>query len=214
MNKMAIIIILLGLGLLTLHEIKEIFDNEKTFNSGAFDKEIDKILKDSPTWKGNPDDKAAIAEWKLSYMPGYKPKIIKMDRPSIEDKTGLAAVIEFLFKDTISDKSYGMGPYQCTQFSRDLSAAAKKAGIAIGGIILGNSPNLETYSNHALNYIIIDNVFYIINPDSDFITPWDQYIHKDRYKYYKLYPDGTQLPTTWKDKLYNVYPTSMLSGKQ
>ena len=143
-----------------------------------------------------------------------RPERIKVIKHPIEDKTKLTETVEFLNNDTVSDKSYGMGSYQCTQFSRDLSAAAKKAGIEIGGIILGNSPNLETLSNHALNYIIIDNIFYIINPESDFITPWDNYLHKNTYKYYKLYPDGTLLPTRWNNKLYNVMPTSMLSGKQ
>lgn len=142
-----------------------------------------------------------------------EPEIIKVIKLPMEDKSILTKVIEFLSRDKTSDKTYGMGPYQCTQFSRDLSSAANESGIPIGGIILGNSPNLETKSNHALNYIIIDKIFYIINPDSDFITPWDHYIHKDRYKYFKLYPDGTLLPSIWYDKLYNVYPTSMLSGQ-
>ena len=143
-----------------------------------------------------------------------EPIVINIIRPPVENKTELTKVTDFLSQDTTSDKSYGLGPYQCTQFSRDLSAGAKRSEIGIGGIILGNSPNLETYSNHALNYIIIDDIFYIINAESDFIIPWDDYIHKNRYKYYKLYPDGTLLPTRWTDKLYNVYPISMLSGKQ
>ena len=33
-------------------------------------------VKDQPTWKGDPNDKVAIAEWKRSYEPGYTPKII------------------------------------------------------------------------------------------------------------------------------------------
>ena len=33
-------------------------------------------VKTLPTWKGDPNDKVAIAEWKKSYEPGYTPTII------------------------------------------------------------------------------------------------------------------------------------------
>lgn len=112
-------------------------------------------------------------------------------------KTYLDEIKNFLKQDTISNMDYGLGEYQCTQFSRDLSRNANEANIPIGGIILGNKPDLSGYSNHALNYIIIDGIFYIINPESDFIIPWSEYIHRNRYKYYKIYPNGELLPTRW-----------------
>lgn len=137
------------------------------------------------------------------------PTIIKAEE--IKENSILTNIKIFLKKDKTSDMDYGLGPYQCTHFSRDLSSNANKNNIPIGGIILGNDPDLKGYSNHALNYIVIGNIFYIINPDSDFIIPWSEYIHNKAYKYYKLYPDGTQLPSRWSNRgLSNVRPTSDL----
>lgn len=76
-------------------------------------------VKDLPTWKGDPNDKVAIAEWRRSYEPGYIPKII-----SPRDKNG---------KYT-SDPSKTVG-----YITMDKETHAKEIAIA-----LQNEPNVPT----------------------------------------------------------------------
>ena len=49
---------------------------KKTSSSSSSSRSTARDVKDLPTWKGDPNDKVAIANWKASYEPGYTPKII------------------------------------------------------------------------------------------------------------------------------------------
>ena len=123
--------------------------------------------------------------------PEHKPELI-IENPII------TTLKEFMERDTTSDKLYSKGYYDCGHFARDLSGNATMENIKIGSILLHQDSKGQGYGGHAMNYIIIDNKFYIINPQSDFIEPWEDYIHKRTWKYYKLYPKGDLIPTKWK----------------
>ena len=71
--------------------------------------------------------------------------------------------------------------------------------ISIGGIILGNNPVLLGRSNHIVNYVVINNSIVIIDPQTDTIVALNPGMSFEgmHFKYYRLYPDGTQVPSNW-----------------
>ena len=111
--------------------------------------------------------------------------------------TEIIELIEFLERDTTSDHIYAPKIYDCSYFARDLSKNASKENIEIGSILLHHHPNGRGWG-HAMNYIIVNDIFYIISPESDFICSWDEYKHNKVWDYYRLYPDGTLIPARWK----------------
>lgn len=161
MNKFAIVIILLGLGLLTIPKTADI------------------------------KDKPVIIMPIQVIEPELNPELVT-ESPII------TTLKEFMERDTTSDKIYSKGYYDCGHFARDLSKNASSVNIKLGSILLHNDAKGQGYGGHAMNYVIVDNMFYIINPESDFIMSWEDYIHRRTWKYYKLYPEGHLIPTKWK----------------
>lgn len=73
-----------------------------------------------------------------------------------------------------------------------------KHNITVGSVILGNNQLLKGHQNHILNYFISsDSVIYTIDPQNDKVERLDACL----YMYYRLYPDGTQVPTHWVHNL-------------
>lgn len=110
--------------------------------------------------------------------------------------TEIIELIEFLERDTTSDHIYEPKVYDCSYFARDLSKNASKENIEIGSILLHHHPNGRGWG-HGMNYVIVNDTFYIISPQSDLICPWDEYLHNGVWDYYRLYPDGTLIPSRW-----------------
>ena len=105
---------------------------------------------------------------------------------SIED------IESFLVNDTTDTHQY-LPYYTCGHFSRELSYNASLHNISVGSVILGNNPVLRGKNNHIMNYIIIENKVYLIEPQSDEVF----LLNQSEYLYYRLYPDGGQVPSNW-----------------
>ena len=109
---------------------------------------------------------------------------------SIED-------IESFLMNDITDTHEWLPYYSCGHFSRDLSYNASIVNVTLGSVILGNHPVLRGYNNHIMNYVIIENKIYLIEPQTDEILLLNQAV----YNYYRLYPDGAQVPSNWAHNL-------------
>ena len=109
---------------------------------------------------------------------------------SIED-------IESFLMNDITDNREWLSYYSCGHFSRDLARNASLVNITLGSAILGNHPVLRGRNNHIVNYVIIENKMYLIEPQTDGISLLNQTV----YSYYRLYPEGTQVPSNWAHNL-------------
>lgn len=107
-----------------------------------------------------------------------------------------ANLTTFLEEDKTNEHEY-LPYYTCGHFSRDLAKNASECNLTIGSAILGNHPRFKGYNNHIVNYIMDNNIIVIIEPQTDNIL----YLNQTGYKYYRLYTDGTQVPTYWKNNL-------------
>lgn len=121
---------------------------------------------------------------------------------SAEENNELIEIKQFL-KDDTTDQNERTEWYTCGHFVRDLSRNASKNNISIGAAILGNHPRFSGYENHITNYIIINGEIAIIDVFSDTIWTLNKGLWMDdqQFKYYRLYPDGTQVPSFWKARL-------------
>lgn len=59
-------------------------------------------VKDLPTWKGDPNDKVAIANWQASYEPGYTPKIISPRDSSGKYTSDPAKTVGYITMDKVT----------------------------------------------------------------------------------------------------------------
>lgn len=107
-----------------------------------------------------------------------------------------ANLTEFLAADTTDQNEYSQY-YTCGHFARELSHNAHKINKTMGGAILGNFRGFRGYGNHIVNYVFINGTIVFIEPQTDDLFKLDD----APYKYVKLYPDGTQVPSRWK---YNM----------
>lgn len=104
----------------------------------------------------------------------------------------LEDVEAFLVNDT-TDSHEWLPYYSCGHFARDLSRNASQLNISISSAILGNNPVLRGHSNHIVNYIIDNNTVYLIEPQTDEIF----LLNQSGYRFYRLYPNGDQVPSYW-----------------
>ena len=102
----------------------------------------------------------------------------------------------FLACDTTDTHEY-LTYYTCGHFSRGLAYNASQYNISIGSIILGNRGMLKGHQNHIANYYEDDNQIWVIEPQNDRILK----IEDTGYLYYRLYKDGTQVPSKWRTNL-------------
>ena len=107
-------------------------------------------------------------------------------------------VISFLAEDQTDTHEY-LAWYTCGHFSRDMARNASDVNLTIGSAICGNHPMFRGYQNHIINYVDINGTMYFIEPQTDNIMELD--IVFMEYKYIRLYPDGTQVPSNWR---YNI----------
>ena len=107
-----------------------------------------------------------------------------------------ANLTEFLAEDTTDQNEY-LPYYTCGHFARELSHNAHKINKTMGGAIFGNFRGLRGHNNHIVNYVFINGTIIFIEPQTDGLFKLEDAL----YKYVKLYPDGTQVPSKWK---YNM----------
>lgn len=101
-------------------------------------------------------------------------------------------IVSFLAEDQTDTHEY-LPWYTCGHFARDLARNASEHNISIGGVILGNHPVFIGYNNHIMNYFIVNESIWIIEPQTDQLMN----LNDTMYNYYRLYPDGTQVPSNW-----------------
>ena len=118
--------------------------------------------------------------------------------PASENLTELS---KFLQVDT-TDKHEYTAWYTCGHFARDLARNASRQSITLGGAICGSHPIFRGHQNHIINYIEINDTLYFIEPQTDYIMQVDEIFVQ--YRFVRLYPDGTQVPSNWK---HNLAPT-------
>jgi hypothetical protein len=115
-----------------------------------------------------------------------------------------ANLTEFLTTDTTDQNEY-LPYYTCGHFARELTHNAHKINKTMGSAILGDSPVFRGYNNHIVNYVFINGTLLFIEPQTDNIFK----LKDIPYKYIKLYPDGTQVPSQW---IYNMQHSKVENG--
>ena len=101
-------------------------------------------------------------------------------------------VIAFLAEDQTDTHEY-LPWYTCGHYSRELARNASDHNLTIGSVILGHHPVFRGYQNHIMNYFTVNGIISIIEPQTDQIMN----LNNTMYRYYRLYPDGTQVPSNW-----------------
>lgn len=114
----------------------------------------------------------------------------------VKAETNISELEEFLDIDKTDEHEY-LPWYSCGHFSRDLARNATKHNLTIGSVILGNHPVFRGYDNHIMNYVMDNDTIILIEPQTDRMLTLDQTMHT----YYRLYPDGTQVPTYWRNNM-------------
>jgi len=101
-------------------------------------------------------------------------------------------IISFLEDDQTDTHEY-LPWYSCGHYSRDLARNASEYNLSLGSVILSNHPTLRGKWNHIMNYFTVNESIKLIEPQTDQIMN----LNDTMYGYYRLYPDGTQVPTHW-----------------
>ena len=107
-------------------------------------------------------------------------------------------ITTFIEMDTTDENEY-LPWYTCGHYTRELAYNARDHNISLGAAILSNHPVFSDYFSHIINYIEINNTLFFIYPQLDEIRTIED-VFSD-YKYIRLYPDGTQVPSNWKQNL-------------
>ena len=108
-------------------------------------------------------------------------------------------VISFLAEDQTDTHEY-LPWYTCGHYSRDLARNASNYNLSIGSVILSNHPMFGgKWNSHIVNYVVINESIIIIDPQTDSMFYMNPYMLFDgkSFRYYRLYPDGTQVPSNW-----------------
>jgi len=128
-----------------------------------------------------------------SFMPQVQAyEIIRAEDIQVSNMS-IEGLNKLLQDDNTNNHTYTSGTYDCGYFSRDLAFNASKNGVIMGGAILGHNPNFNGYNNHIVNYIYVNNTLTFIEPQTDEIFDFNQ----SGYEFYKLYPDGKNVPSRW-----------------
>lgn len=102
-------------------------------------------------------------------------------------------VISFLKSDQTDTHEY-LPWYSCGHYSRDLARNASEHNLSIGSVILSNHPVFRgKWNSHIMNYFVVNESIRLIEPQLDQVI----YLNNTEYRYYRLYPDGTQVPSNW-----------------
>lgn len=106
----------------------------------------------------------------------------------------------FLAEDRTDENEYTQW-YTCGHYARDLARNASEQNITIGSMILSDNQRFRGWDNVIVNYVIINDEIVVINAATDKMYALNQgltYSGTHR-KYYRLYPDGTQVPSFWRN---------------
>ena len=114
----------------------------------------------------------------------------------VRAETNITELQVFLEVDRTNEHEY-LPWYTCGHFSRDLARNATEHNLTIGSVILGNHPVFKGHNNHIMNYAMDNDTIILIEPQTDRILALNQTM----YTYYRLYPDGTQVPTYWRNNM-------------
>lgn len=90
--------------------------------------------------------------------------------------------------------------YSCGHFARELARNASEHNISIGSVILSNHPVFRgKWNSHIVNYVMINGTIAIIDHRTDRVLGMNPGMSFDgkHFEYYRLYPDGTQVPSNW-----------------
>lgn len=113
---------------------------------------------------------------------------------------------DFLEQDKTDEREYDYVFYTCGHFSRDLAKNASQYNITMGGLIIGNHPRFKGYGNTILNYIMIEDIFVVVDPQTDQLYSLRSNSLRGHdgnlYKYYRTYTDGTNVPSYWLPLYY------------
>lgn len=139
---------------------------------------------------------------------GLEDEDVKDPNVFMEKVTNIRA---FLEEDT-TDQNKWTPWYTSGHFARDLSRNASLHNIMIGSVILSDNQRFRGYDNYIVNYIILKDVLIgddpdllvIINPNNDYLG----LIEETGLKYFRLYPNGTQVPSYWSA---NFAPTGIIN---
>ena len=116
---------------------------------------------------------------------------------------------QFLGEDTTDQHEY-LPWYTCGHFARDLARNVSEHNLTIGSVILSSHPVFRGKCNsHIVNYIQINDTIIIIDPQTDEVYAMNpRMLYRGKIlRYYKLYPDGTQVPSNWA---CNLAPTGII----
>ena len=113
-------------------------------------------------------------------------------------ETSFKELNQFIKNDTTDLNNYTQW-YTCGHFARELAWNAEYNNMSLGSALLGNDRYFSGYDNHVLNYIIINDTYTFIDPQSDTYLSMTAVLFD--YKYIRLYPDGTQVPSNWDTAL-------------
>lgn len=113
-----------------------------------------------------------------------------------------STLTEFLANDSTDTHEY-LPYYTCGHYSRDLARNATENNITLGSVILGYHPTFRGHQNHIMNYYMNNDIVMLIEPQTDQVL----YLNDTMYIYYRIYPDGVQVPSNWK---YNLAHTGKI----
>lgn len=137
---------------------------------------------------------------------------------SAEDSPDLIEIEQFLFNDTTDQHEY-LPWYTCGHYSRDLARNASEHNLSIGSMIISNHPVFRgKWNSHVVNYVMLNDTIVVICPETDQILALNPGMVFDgrTFKYYRLYPDGTQVPSNWAVNLAHtghINEEAMQDGK-
>jgi len=139
-------------------------------------------------------------------------------------------LIDFLKVDKVNDGTFNndvhrsLDYYTCSGFSRDLAKKAKEYDIYMGAISMRDTMavGIGTRYYHAMNYCIIDEKFFLIEPQTDEIFTLEnikQSPEFEDYKYISIYQNAQMLSNFGKGRetvdidLYGGYNESDIIKK-
>ena len=108
----------------------------------------------------------------------------------------------FLAEDRTDENEQTMW-YTSGHYARDLARNASEQNITIGSMILSDNQRLTGRDNAIVNYVIIDDEIVVIDARTDKMYALNSGLTFDgtHKKFYRLYPDGTHVPSFWSNYL-------------
>ena len=95
----------------------------------------------------------------------------------------------------VLDEHRGKDYFVCCGFTREFGERANDVGWKVGGISLRDHEHVAAHKcYHAMNYIVIDNKFIIIEPQTDQISYLNEvYMGQCKYRYITIFPDAQMM---------------------